>query len=271
MTHIPFNRAEVIDGDVEAQIMRSIADIEREHDVRILHAAESGSRAWGFHSPNSDYDVRFFYIRPRDWYLSIYPGRDVIELPIDETYDVSGWDLKKTLHLAMKSNAVVMEWLQSPIVYKTDADFTRALSEYCAHCFNPKALMHHYLNLGKRQIDQTWRTSTEAPIKKYFYMIRPAMALRWLMINGHDALVPMNIQDLMDGADVSPDIRDTLNDLIGQKRRMQEKAPTKRINVLDTFIFEAFEAAEKAVAEMPNPDAPDVARADAFFRSWLTD
>ncbi len=264
-----FERADAIDPKIETQIMKTLGKIEETHHVKILHAAESGSRAWGFHSPNSDYDVRFFYVHERDWYLSIYPGRDVIEIPIDETYDVSGWDLKKTLHLAMKSNAVVMEWLQSPIIYMTSSNFTDALKEFCSDCFHRKALMYHYINLGTRQIDQTWRTSDTAQIKKYFYMIRPAMALRWMAENHGDKLVPMNIQDLMDGADVPQNVRDIMDDLIDQKRACEEKAETKRIKALDDFILQEYEAAEQRAATLSSPEKKMKNRADELFRGWL--
>tara|TARA_R110002095_G_scaffold138431_1_gene120009 strand:- start:299 stop:1102 length:804 start_codon:yes stop_codon:yes gene_type:complete len=263
------NRSAVIDPKVEKQIMKTLTKIEENHDVQILHAAESGSRAWGFHSPNSDYDVRFLYVHERDWYLSIYPGRDVIELPINETYDVSGWDLKKTLHLAMKSNAVVMEWLQSPIIYKTSTDFTESLKTFCGDCFHTKALMYHYINLGTRQIDQTWRTTETTQIKKYFYMIRPAMALRWLAENKGSKLAPMNIQDLMDGGNVPQAIRDMMDDLIAQKMACEEKTETKRIKTLDDFIMQEYSAAEERAADMSAPEKEMGRRADDLFRSWL--
>lgn len=80
--------------------------------MRFLIAVESGSRAWGFPSPDSDYDIRFIHIHPRDWYLSLQPGRDVIERPIIDNIDLNGWDLRKALGLLLKSNAVVSEWLE---------------------------------------------------------------------------------------------------------------------------------------------------------------
>ena len=99
------------------QILKKLAEIEMEHDVRIIYACESGSRAWGVPSKDSDYDVRFIYAHPRDYYLSISPLRDVIELPIDPVFDINGWDIRKALSLLRKSNIRLLEWLQSPIVY----------------------------------------------------------------------------------------------------------------------------------------------------------
>ncbi len=264
-----FNRDAAIDPRIEARIMETISCLEKEHDVRILHAVESGSRAWGFHSPNSDYDVRFFYVHKRDWYLSVYPGRDVIELPIDETYDVSGWDLKKVLHLAMKSNAVVMEWLQSPIIYKTDSDFTRALEKFCIDSCGVKPLMHHYLNLGVRQVDQTWRTSQTTQIKKYFYMIRPAMALRWMACHEGRVDVPMNLQKLMSESGVSQDVQSVLFDLIDRKKKCEEKAVVERIPILDDFMDQEYRQAEEKVLTLEGVKNNTAAEADQLFRSWV--
>src|SRR5580700_6481627 len=112
-------------GIVAAIDARLRAVAEREHAV-VLLAVESGSRAWGFPSPDSDYDCRFIYARPRNDYLSLYAPRDVIEFPLDRELDVNGWDLAKALRLLLKGNAVVIEWLTSPISYRTDPEFRDA-------------------------------------------------------------------------------------------------------------------------------------------------
>ena len=117
MTDKPKHLPTKIESAVREEIGSVLCDLERDHGVKILLAVESGSRAWGFPSPDSDYDVRFVYVHAMDWYLSIEPGRDVIELPIDKTLDVSGWDLRKALHLLTKSNPALLEWLESPIIY----------------------------------------------------------------------------------------------------------------------------------------------------------
>jgi len=105
-------------SDVKQQIETELQRIEQEEGVKIIYACESGSRAWGFPSKDSDYDVRFIYIRPVEWYLSIFEKRDVIERPIiSDMLDINGWDLKKALNLFRKSNPPLLEWLQSPIVY----------------------------------------------------------------------------------------------------------------------------------------------------------
>lgn len=259
----------LIDPEIKQNILQTLTDIEAEHDVHILHAAESGSRAWGFPSPDSDYDVRFFYIHKKDWYLSIYPERDVIEKPINKVYDVSGWDLKKALHLALKSNAVVMEWLQSPITYITNEDFRKDFKNFCIHNFDRKALMHHYLSLGERQLDQAWRTQETTHVKKYFYMLRPAIALRCLIHNeGHQSL-PMNLQELMSKADIPVDITAITEDLIAKKRTMKEKEKIERIAELDEFIEQEFKSATEYLANLPARESLNTENANAFFIKWL--
>ena len=112
-----------LDPAVVAEIDARLAGVETEHGVRIAWAVESGSRAWGFPSPDSDYDCRFLYVRPREDCLSLWPARDVIETPLDAVFDVNGWDLAKAVRLVVTGNAVASEWLRSPIVYPGDALF----------------------------------------------------------------------------------------------------------------------------------------------------
>ena len=122
------DRTDPIDPAVRLDIEHRLDAVESAEDVRLLMAVESGSRAWGFPSPDSDYDVRFVYVRPRDWYLSLVPGRDVIEYPIVDEIDLNGWDVRKSLGLLLKSNAVVSEWMNSPIRYRTDDPFIAKLA-----------------------------------------------------------------------------------------------------------------------------------------------
>ena len=132
---------------VDEEIQRSIDEIEQSENVTVLYACESGSRAWGFHSQDSDYDVRFIYAHPPDWYLSVdlEKKRDVIERPILDDLDVSGWDLRKSLQLFRKSNPPLLEWLDSPIVYRDRFDvafFSRAGYRLdCTRCFHQEELL----------------------------------------------------------------------------------------------------------------------------------
>ena len=162
------------------EITHQIATIEQTHGVRVLYACESGSRAWGFASPDSDFDVRFIYLQPRENYLSIREKRDVIELPAGEELDVNGWDIRKALQLFLKANAPLYEWLQSPIVYKEQSGFAAELRELMSKYFSHRAGCHHYLSMARN----TFENDLQAPqvkLKKYFYALRPILACRWIL------------------------------------------------------------------------------------------
>ena len=129
-------------------IQQKLAEIEEKEDVKILHCVESGSRAWGFASPDSDYDVRFIYVRKRDFYLKLERTRDVIEWQLDETLDINSWDLQKALQLLYKSNPTIFEWNSSPIVYKTSDEWTY-IKEFINEYFLAKSGIYHYISTAK--------------------------------------------------------------------------------------------------------------------------
>src|SRR6201990_2789542 len=122
-------------NDVHQRVRDALAQVEAERHVRVLYACESGSRAWGFASRDSDYDVRFLYVHEPDWYLSVQDRRDVIEEPLSDELDVSGWELRKALRLLRKSNPPLLEWLKSPFVYGCDPAFFAAFREPAAGLF----------------------------------------------------------------------------------------------------------------------------------------
>lgn len=148
--------------------------------VRILFACESGSRAWGFASPDSDYDVRFIYAQPRNSYLSIREQRDVIELPVNPLLDVNGWDIRKALQLFLKSNSPLYEWLQSPIVYKEETGFAAHLRSLMPEYFSHRAGCHHYLSMAYNALTNDLRADS-VRLKKYFYALRPTLACGWIL------------------------------------------------------------------------------------------
>ena len=143
-------------------------EIERTEGVRLLYACESGSRAWGFASTDSDYDVRFLYLRPREWYLSIdvERRRDVIERPIDGLLDINGWDLRKALGLFRKSNPPLLEWLHSPIVYLDRHGVAERLRALLEQYYSPTACFHHYYHMAKGNYRE-YLKGEEVKLKKY--------------------------------------------------------------------------------------------------------
>ncbi len=252
--------------EMTGTILSELRAIESREGVRILFAIESGSRAWGFPSPDSDYDVRFVYARPLDWYLTIVPGRDVIERPIDDALDVNGWDIKKALGLLIKPNPVLLEWLSSPIRYiwdNADCDRLIAFSQKTAH---GHACLHHYLSLGGRQWDVYIEGRSRVNLKKYFYVVRPAMAVRWVRMHP-ETIPPMNFHDLLAGIDLPADLIAGLNDLLERKSRAKELGEAPRITAIDDFIVDEFGWARKAVTKPRPSEAEHLEEADALFRS----
>jgi uncharacterized protein len=228
-----------------AHILRRLAHAEAEHGVRILFAAESGSRAWGFASPDSDFDVRFIYAHEKAWYLGLTPERDVIEGALDEhLVDFAGWDIRKALNLALKSNPAFHEWLVSPVVYREDGHFRAVAQRFFERHADTGALAQHYWSIARTQ----WRSeidNRETPkLKRYFYVVRPLMALLWVRTRGNtpDRLPPMALDALMAGVDVPDDVRDAVSELLAAKRTTPELGTGARIPVVDAWIAANLEA-----------------------------
>lgn len=256
-----------VGAEAKARALDWLGRIEREEGVRILLAIESGSRAWGFPSPDSDYDVRFIYAHPRDWYLSIRPGRDVIERPIEGDMDVNGWDVRKALGLMCRANATPFEWIASPIQYRGEAEAMATLSTFAATLSGRPGLRWHYLSLGRRQREiATGDDPGEIKLKRYFYALRPALALAWLRHRPGDAL-PMALPELMAGLDLDSALRAAVEELVEQKRRTRELGFGPRVPELDRFIDAEFAAAAAAPEDHVTP--VPCAAADAVFRSIL--
>jgi len=247
---------------VRREVEARLARIEAADGVRLLMAVESGSRAWGFPSPDSDYDVRFVYLRPRDWYLSLTPGRDVIEAPIEDEIDLNGWDLRKLLGLLLKSNAVVSEWIDSPIRYRPDHPAVARLAALADAALDPRALAHHYASIGGNNAAR-WLAGDEAvAVKKYFYALRPSLAIRCLRLNPA-ARPPMNLQALVGASDLPQERADEIAALVAAKARTNERGNALRRPGLDALIRDELARAGEVPARPRAPDA-DV-RAQTLF------
>lgn len=261
---------EPVPPQMRHRIEAELVALEQAEDARILIAVESGSRAWGFPSPDSDFDARFIYLRPLDWYLSIAPGRDVIELPVDGDLDINGWDLKKTLGLIMRSNAVALEWLRSPVVYRDQPGLRADLLEFCARALRRGPLTHHYLRLGSNQYARCFTPEGRAKIKKFFYALRPALTLRWLRLHTEAAMPPMDIGSLLAESDPPAAIRDFAEALIARKRTTRELGEFTPDAALSGFIQSEFAEARRWLdAAPPAPQPRLAAEADDLFRKWV--
>lgn len=254
-----------ISADMREIITKELHTIETDEDVRILFAVESGSRAWGFPSPDSDYDVRFIYARPTDWYLSLTPERDVIELPIVDDLDINGWDIKKALGLLLKPNPVMLEWLSSPIRYIWNEDVCSLLTHFSEKLAHGPACLNHYLHLGGQQWDIYIDGKDEVNIKKYFYIVRPAMAVRWMRL--HPAIIPpMNFQELLAGIDLDRELTSALEELLYAKSQSKEIGLASRVPCIDDFIVAEFAWAKEAVKTISGDKRPLRQEADEIFR-----
>ena len=176
-------------------IQNKLREIERAQCIKILYACESGSRGWQFPSPDSDYDVRFIYVRTLHEYLSIAEKPDHLSLPVNDELDIYGWDLSKVLKLIRKSNTTPFEWVQSPITYIEEKGFKEALLDICKSYFSQRNNTHHYLGIAKGAME-TINAEGGIKIKKLFYVIRPLLAAKWCL--ERNTIAPMSIMPLMD-------------------------------------------------------------------------
>lgn len=247
------------------RIEAALKAIERREGVRILLAVESGSRAWGFASPDSDYDVRFLYVRPSNWYLSIQNRRDVIEQPINADLDVSGWDIRKALALLCKPNPVLLEWMESPIVYRMDRAALARLREVAALTLTRPAQYRHYWHLGQQQMRRVIENREEVALKKYLYVIRPAATLAWIRAH-REKRVPMDLPSLLKGIKLPRGVAAAIDDLLTRKRKTSELGIGPRDPLLDAWLAREFARAEPMASRPLRMVPAAIEAADALFQ-----
>ena len=226
-------------------ILEKLKEIEERENVRILHCVESGSRAWGFASPDSDYDVRFIYARPKEYYLRLDKTRDVIEWQLDDTLDINGWDIQKVLILLHKSNPTLFEWNSSPIVYKT-TDEWKNIAAMINRYFVAKSGLYHYLSTAKTNYREYLKGDL-VRYKKYFYVLRPLLACKWILAEGTPP--PMEFHVLMEkylDADLKPDVEK----LLDLKMNSPEISVGKRFDRVNDYLDRTIAELEQIVATM---------------------
>jgi uncharacterized protein len=257
-----------IEPAICAQILDRLAAIEREEGARVLIAVESGSRAWGFPSPDSDYDVRFLYVKAKDWYLSIRPGRDVIERPIVDLLDYNGWDMRKALGLLLGGNPALLEWLASPIRYRIDDWVFDALVRHAELIDHRQAALQHYASLARGQYARLIDGRAVVELKKYFYTLRPALALRWLR-QVPDGRVPMALPALLRDLDLPPELRDAIAELLQRKAATREMGDGPGLPAIDRLIEEEIARAPDAARKRARTTPVTIAAFDTLFREIL--
>ncbi len=255
---------DTMDATIVAAVDERLRGIERDHGVRIPWAIESGSRAWGFPSTDSDYDCRFLFVRSREAYLTPWPARDVIETPLDKILDVNGWDIAKAVRLLVKGNATITEWLRSPIVYSGHETFRDGMLRLAASVYDPVRAARHYLHVGLRQREGP---IDKLPLKRVFYALRPAATLLWLRTNPDAGVPPMHLPTLLEQADPGTAVRDRIAELVALKSTTRELGTGAVPDVITRFIVREFELAREryeGVEPSVRPDA--IARAENWFR-----
>ncbi len=257
----------MIPPSIRTEIEQRLRNIEREENVCIFYACESGSRAWDFASENSDYDVRFLYIHPTDWYLSIEVRRDVIERPVADDIDLNGWDIRKALALLRKSNPPLLEWLQSPIIYHQKLTVVEKIRSLMPEYYSPLRCMHHYLHMAQGNFRE-YLKADEVWVKKYFYVLRPVLACKW--IEGGYGVVPTEFQKLVDRLVDSLSLKSAIDELIERKRNGQELDMGPKIPIISAFIEKELEHFA-TLPHYPKSKSSDIHRLDKLFQDSLVE
>lgn len=241
-------------------IMNALKRIEAENSIEILYAVESGSRAWGFSSPDSDYDVRFIYRRPKEHYLKLEKDRDTLEFLLPHDLDMSGWDVDKTLKLLHASNPSLMEWIHSPIVYKTTPEFAWIAEEF-KRCFCVKPGVYHYLNMAKNNYFTHFGGET-VRVKKYFYVLRPILAAKYILKTKMPP--PVSFAELAQ-SELEAEMQGPVEALLAIKMSGKERHSIPHVQAVDRYIEANLSEIETGLRALPKEEPPAWERLDKLF------
>lgn len=247
---------------MKENILKKLREIERTKGVEVLYAVESGSRAWGFASPDSDYDIRFIYKHDLDYYLSLWEQPDVIEFMTEEDLDGSGWDLRKAIKLLAKSNAPLLEWLYSPVVYFENEAFVNQLRALAKDCFSPIACLHHYLGTTKNFMDVC--QAEEVKLKSYFYALRTALAGKWIIEN--NSFPPVDFLELLPIA--PPNIQEKVKELMTIKANQDENYLHPKEVLITDFLMETIAFNQEKASGLESGKKMSI-ELDGIFRDLL--
>lgn len=245
-------------------VPEKLSELEAQHGVKVLLAVESGSRAWGLESPDSDFDVRFVYVRRRDFYLQLEKRRDVIETPVDDTWDVNGWDLDKTLRQLFRCNPTLYEWVRSPVVYR-NTGFAARIQPLLEAYFSPESMLFHYVNTARNNIKAFLRRDLVRP-KKYFYAIRPLLACLWVL--EHNSPPPVLFSELA-SAELPAALRPAVDRLLDMKTHGPEKLEITPVPEIDRWMDETIGAVDAAARTLPAREGLEWGPLNRFFLEEL--
>ncbi len=247
-------------------IVKEFHKLEKEKGIRILYAVESGSRAWGFASRDSDWDVRFIYIHHPDWYLQIGKVRDNMVEITPDNIDFVGWDFKKTLQLFRKSNPPLLEWLRSPIVYHQYSPAVERMRELSRIYFNRKTCLNHYYNIAASSFEQ-YLSNGKMKIKKFFYVIRPLLACSWIL--ERNMPVPVEFRVLLQEQVKDKAIKDRILDLMEIKAAGNEQDHIEQNTHLHEYLLDMLKDYKEKLGSFPDTKPPDPEPLNKLFREVI--
>ncbi|MGI6154156.1 MAG: nucleotidyltransferase domain-containing protein [Christensenellaceae bacterium] len=250
--------------DISLVIKKHLSIIEKQENIRILYATESGSRAWGFPSPDSDYDVRFIYMRPKSFYLKLEKTKDVVEYMLDEELDINGWDIDKTLRLLYKSNPTLFEWINSPIIYREAPEFT-SIRSLAQKYFLSAPAMYHYYNMARNN-NREFLKRDSVRIKKYFYVLRPILACKWVI--AHNTAPPMLFSELVD-TQLDTAVKSIVYSLLERKAITSELGEEEPIMKLNHYIDHELLILDQKIKALPKQSPLPWHRLNEMFLKLL--
>ncbi len=251
---------------METTIKHKLKELESQYSIKIVYACETGSRAWGFPSPDSDYDVRIIYRHEPDWYLSLSDKKDTIEFMSDDgELDITGWDIKKCLKLMWKSNGALLERVQSPVVYTEENNISSVLKQYSEKCFAPIATMHHYLGMAKNSFSEI-EGRDEIKLKKLFYALRATLACKWIIEK--DSVPPIVFITMVNELSFDAELKTRIKDLISLKSGKNESYMHSAERTINEFILNEIEKAENIFNSLAGRKEKEV-DLDGLFRNIL--
>lgn len=253
------------EGPIEELVRMKIKEIEAKENIRVLHVIESGSRAWGLASPDSDYDVRFIYVRDRNFYLSLRENKDFIDWELNEVLDINGWDIKKVLQHFHKSNATLFEWSNSPVVYYTTDEWKKLYDEVAGQYFACKSSMYHYYGTANKNYHE-YLMEDLVKYKKYFYVLRPILACKW--IEEKKCPPPVLFDELFDSV-LEEDMKPVIADLLAKKVQMSESDKAPKIEKVNQYVEEKLIYYKNLLEGMDDDRNPDWEPLEEVFKKVI--
>jgi uncharacterized protein len=235
-----------------------LRQLEIENEIKVLFAVDGGSRAAGLDNHESDYDVRFVYVKPVEWYLSLDKQVDTMEY-FKPSIELVGWDLKKALQLLKKSNPSILEWIHSPIIYDDPFHFIKNFQSLAKSYFSSKAVLYHYFNMAKMN-ERLYLEQQSLSVKKLFYVLKPLLACAYTI--HHQMMPPVMMSDLI--KELEKGLQEEMERLICLKQSLvltieREAIPMvlkviqDQFNVVDHYLMHLDEKSKDSKPDLLNP------------------